>query len=599
MQLIRSITLVLLFLCACFFAEAAAVQYTIKFPEPQSHYAEVEMHITGWQGGALEVRMPVWTPGSYLVREFSRNLESLSATDNKGRNLNVTHSAKNAWIVTDAGSDILIRYKVYAFELTVRTSYIDADHAYLNPSSVCLYVNQHLDFPCTVKIEPFRDWKVISTPLDPVKSSDIWTVSATNYDELADSPFEIGNHTVLKITAAGVPHEIAMFGEGNYSAERLKGDFVKIIEEETSIFGVNPCKRYVFFIHNLATGGGGLEHLNSTTVQTGRWNYATESGYNGFLSLVAHEYFHLWNVKRLRPEALGPFDYSNENYTTMLWFAEGVTAYYDDLIVRRCGFTSPDNYLGTLAGSLSYVDNTAGNKIQSLNESSFDAWIKFYKPAENSANNTISYYTKGSVIGAMLNFHLMNVSGGNKTLDGLMKFLYERFYVSNKGARGYSESEFRKAVSDYAGTNVDDFFTHYVSGTDSIPYDQFTKAIGMKVIDLNKNEQSSWLGANASIKDGKLTVTSVERNSPAWKDGINVNDELIAIDQYRISEDVSRLLNMHKPGEKINVLVNRSGFIRTIPVTLQETPYVKYAFQELKDADAVAKDNLKKWLKTK
>ena len=307
-----------------------AQDYKLTFDEPQTHYVSVQMIVRNHKGGDLEVHLPVWAPGSYLVREFSKHVEAFSAQNVSGNTLTVVRNRKNSWVIKAPKGDVTIQYKVYAYELTVRTSFIDVDHAYLNGTSIFMFVKGKTNIPCTVEVIPFSKWSTMSVALDPVLTSNPWKVKADNYDELVDAPFEIGNHKILKFTSSGVPHEVAMFGDANYNAEKLTADMARVTAECAKVFGTHPCKRYLFIVHNLSAGGGGLEHKNSTTLQTSRSSYGSESGYTGFMNLGAHEYFHLWNVKRMRPAALGPFDYDNENYTNMLYVSEGFTAYYDD-----------------------------------------------------------------------------------------------------------------------------------------------------------------------------------------------------------------------------------------------------------------------------
>lgn len=577
-------------------AAAESVHYSLNFQEPQTHYTEVEMTVRDWKGGEMDLRLPVWTPGSYMVREFSRHLESFSAFSGKNK-IPYQRSAGNGWKINAPAGDVLIKYKVYAFELTVRTSFIDADHAYLNGTSIFLYAENGKNWPVTVTVNLPQNWKTISVALEKTGKSN--TFKADNYDLLADSPFEIGNHEVIRFTAAGVPHEIAIFGEGNHDPEKLKKDISRIVDECTAIFGSHPCKQYLFIVHNLSSGGGGLEHLNSTTIQTNRFTYGNESAYFGFLSLVAHEYFHLWNVKRLRPVELGPFDYNNENYTTLLWFVEGFTSYYDDLIVKRCGFYSTENYLAALSGSLSYVMNTPGSKVQTLEESSYDAWIKYYKPHENSANTSVSYYTKGSVIGAMLDFAIREATEGKKSLDDLMKLMYQRYWIDNKGAAGFTDKDLMKAVNEISGINMDDFFNRYVAGTDSIPYGQYVAALGLKVTDQNAKKKTPWTGINTSVKEGKLTITSAERNGPGWKYGLNANDEIIALNQYRVADDYSRLIAQFAIGDTVEFTVSRMGILRKIPVVIGTAPHVKLILEPDTEATAAARENFRSWLESR
>lgn len=574
---------------------ATAVQYTLSFPEPQTHYVDVQMEVSGWKSNELKIKMPVWAPGSYLVREFSRHVEGVTARDADGRSLMVNKTSKNEWVVNSSGAkSVRLSYRVYAYELSVRTSFIDAEHAYLNGTSIFMYADALKKNRQVVKVVPAASWKKMSVALDPLMASDPWTVVAPDYDELVDAPFEIGNHTVFNFTAAGVPHEVAMVGEGNFNVERLKKDMAAIVEECTAIFREHPCKRYVFIVHNLANGGGGLEHLNSTTLQTGRWSYGTESSYQGFLSLVAHEYFHLWNVKRLRPVPLGPFNYDAENYTELLWIAEGFTAFYDDLIVQRCGFTGREEYLSTVAGNMSYCSNIKGGAVQSLSESSLDAWIKFYRPNENSNNTSVSYYTKGGVVAALLNADILQATKGTKSLDDVFREMYRTFYV--KLNRPYTEAEFIATVKKVAGLDVTDFMQRFVHGTEPLPFRQFADVMGLELKDLNAGGKTAFSGLTTNYSAGKLVVTAVERNSPAWNAGVNVNDELIAMDDYRLSDDLSKFMSQRKPGDTVQLLISRSGLIKKIPLTLDVVKAVKYSLEEKETPEAVQVALLKKWL---
>ena len=391
-------------------ALAAELRYTLSMPEPHTHYFKVEAELSGGRKNYIDFTMPVWAPGSYLVREFAKNVEGFTATDKAGKALRVEKIDKNTWRVYSNKADVVrASYDVYAYEMSVRTSFLDASHGYVNGTSIFMYPEGYEKLGGTLVVKPYQDWNKVSTGL---KSTGKFTFTFPNYDILADSPLEIGTHDVYEFTAAGVPHELAMYGEGNYEPQRLIQDMTRVIEEAVAVMGELPVDRYVFIVHNLNRGGGGLEHLNSTTLQTSRWNYSSEAGYNGFLSLVAHEYFHLWNVKRLRPEPLGPFDYDNENYTRLLWVSEGITSYYDDLIVRRAGFTTPQRYLDVVSGSINSVENTPGNKVQAVAEASFDAWIKYYRRNENSSNAEVSYYTKGGVLGHLLNMEIMEATKG-------------------------------------------------------------------------------------------------------------------------------------------------------------------------------------------
>jgi predicted metalloprotease with PDZ domain len=574
-------------------ADNVKISYTVTFPEAQAHYAEVEMNISGLKQDILDLKMPVWTPGSYLVREFSKNVESFSAEAN-GKSLEAKKIRKNIWQINTANvSAVKVKYKVYAFELSVRTSLIDASHAFLSTSGVFMYPAGMLHHPSTIHIIPYKGWTKVSTSLDIV-NNDPFTLHSPDYDILFDSPIEVGTQDVFGFEAAGVKYEVAMCGGGNYDKERLKKDMPKIIEQETAVYGENPNKRYVFIVHNTSKGGGGLEHLSSTVLGMSRDNYTTEGGYRGFLSLVAHEHFHLWNVKRLRPIALGPFDYDNENYTTDLWIAEGFTAYYQDIIVRRTNLYPPETYLGTLAAEINYVVNQQGNKVQTLAEASYDAWIKYYRPNENGINTNISYYNKGSIMALMLDLEIINDTHGKSCLDDVMKYMYKTYYKTKK--RGYTDLEFKQGLEKFCGKNLDEFYKKYIYGLADIDYDKYLGYAGYHLTDELAGNNDPNLGVITSSTNNKIVVTNVVRGTAAWIDGINVNDEITAIDGNKVT-DISTVLNGKKPGDKINVSVIRDSLPLTLPVTLLKKTQVKYKIDTLASPTAKQLEVRKKWLR--
>ena len=574
-------------------ADNIQISYTVTFPEAQAHYAEIEMTITGLKQNTLDLKMPVWTPGSYLVREFSKNVESFRA-EADGKPVDSKKIRKNIWqIQTAKVSAVKVKYKLYAFELSVRTSLIDASHAFLSTSGVFMYPDEMLHHPSTIHITPYKGWTTVSTSLDMV-NNDPFTLHAPDYDILFDSPIEVGTQDVFGFDVAGVKYEVAMCRGGNYDKERLKKDMPKIIEQEAAIFGENPNNRYVFIVHNTSKGGGGLEHLSSSVLGMSRDNYTTEAGYRGFLSLVAHEHFHLWNVKRLRPIALGPFDYDNENYTTDLWIAEGFTAYYQDIIVRRTNIYPPETYLATLAADINYVENQQGNKVQTLAEASYDAWIKYYRPNENSLNTNISYYNKGSIMALMFDLEIINDTKGKYCLDDVMKYMYDTYYKTQK--RGYTDMEFKAGLEKFSGKNLDEFYKKYINGLDNIDYGKYLAYAGYELKDELAGNNDPSLGIVTASASGKITVTNVVRNSAAWIDGINVGDEITAIDGNKIT-DMNTALNGKKLGDKISVSVLRDSLPVTLPVTLLKKTQVKYKIESFESPTAQQLEVRKKWLR--
>jgi predicted metalloprotease with PDZ domain len=494
-----------------------------------------------------------------------------------------------------------VNYRVYSFEISVRTSFVDESHAFLSPAGMFMYPDGQLKTSSEIKINPYKTWSKISTGLEMVASKPN-TFFAPDFDILFDSPFEVGNQDIFEFVAEGVKHEVAMYGGGNYDQEILKRDISKIVTEQTKTFGVNPNKRFVFIVHNFNSGGGGLEHLNSTVLGASRNSYNTEAGLLRFLNLVSHEYFHVWNVKRLRPIALGPFNYEQENYTRNLWISEGFTAYYQDIYTKRAGLQSPDRYLMSLAASISSVENQPGNRIEAVSDASFDAWIKQYRPNENSANSTISYYSKGSLIALIMDLETIHASQAKVGLDEVMKAMYDQYY--SKLNRGFTDAEFKATLEKIAGKSFDDVYLDHVNGVKTIDYNKYFGYAGLTLIDDAAKGNEAYLGAATALKDGKIMVTSVARQSPAWISGLNVNDEILSIDGIRINNvsdsrasEVERFLSNKKPGDKLLISINRDGLIRQIELTLSRNPNHRFRIASLPNPSDAQIAVRKRWLR--
>lgn len=587
----KSLFVFLLITCFSFGSQAVSVDYKVGMSAPNSHYFEVEMTVEEVNTEFITIKMPVWAPGSYLVREFSKNVNIVRAVGGDGKELLVKKVTKNAWqIATNGSKKIKINYEVYAFELTVRTSFLDDSHGYINGTSVFMYVDGDKENPGTVTINAHDSFKKIATAL-PLEGKNVY--SFANYDHLVDCPIEIGNHLEFSFKAAGVDHKVAMYGAGNFDVATLQKDMAKIVEAETKIMGENPNENYLFIIHNLTVGSGGLEHANSTTLQVNRWTYQG-ADYNGFISLVAHEYFHLWNVKRMRPNTLGPFNYDAENYTDLLWVMEGFTSYYDELVLRRAGFFTEDEYLNKLFSSINYVENQPGNLIQPVAHASFDAWIKSYRPNENSANTTISYYSKGQILAAMLDVYIIQKFAHQKCLDDFLRMLYVDFY--KKQGIGYTEDQFQTSLETFLGEDMDWFFDKHVYGTATIDYGKFFTGVGLNVFD-NVKDASPELGIKLNEAGGKLTISGVTKNSAAEKQGLSVNDEIIAVDGFRVNKAAfDAMMSKKKSGDEMEILLSRDNIIKTYKIKMGERKPVNYIYSA--NFNEVTKSNFSYWLRS-
>jgi predicted metalloprotease with PDZ domain len=538
------------------------IDFTIGMSKPWTHLLEVEMRMS-WarMPATAEIAMPVWTPGSYLVREYARHVEDFSAEKPDGVKLAWRKSNKNTWAIETAGAkEIVVRYNVYANELSVRTSELNGDHAFISPAALLMHIKGQLGAASTVKVNPYADWKV-ATGL-PRVDGQTNVFRAENFDVLYDSPFEIGNYKEFNFTVQGKPHRYVIDGDGNYNAQKIVRDTTKIIEAAFAIFGELPYDDYTFILN--LRGGGGLEHLNSTALQWGR-NGFSGNRHNEFIGLVAHEYFHLWNVKRIRPDALGPFDYSNENYTRLLWVAEGATSYYENVLLRRAGLISDKEFLAAKATMIQQLQERPGRFETSLEEASFDAWIKFYRPDENAVNNQISYYDKGDIVSFLLDIEIRTSSNGAKSLDDVLRHLYSEFFKKNKN---YTPEDYQKTAELMAGKSLEDFFAKYVRGRDEIDFNAILGGLGLRLSE-NRGKEVAYFGATLRETNGVLTVSGVPNETPAYEQGLNANDQIVAVDGQRASQTfLQSYLNEKKPGDKVKLTVFRFDQLRDIEITL-------------------------------
>lgn len=575
--------------------EAQSLNYQISF-EPNGHYAWVQMDIKGQTAPATTIKMAVWTPGSYLVREYSKNVDYYFAKAGDA-DMPVEKTAKNTWRIKNGkNQNFSFRYRVYCNELTVRNAYIDDQMAYINPAAVFMWVKGWEKKATTVQIKPLEGWTSISTALDSERGNP-YLLKVPDLDTFIDSPIQVGKHKSFTFKAAGVVHEVAMVGKDDFDAEKLSADFTKIVETQVKIFGEHPCKRYVFIVHNLerGKGGGGLEHKHSTTVQTYKKAYDDPKEYSSFLGLIAHEYFHLWNVKRLRPEPLGPFDYENENYTSLLWIAEGFTAYYDDLTLYRAGLITEAEYLKILNGGLGFSVNALGGKVQSLHDASFDAWIKGYRPNENSNNISVTYYTKGSGIAFMLDVEIARQTKGEKGLDDLMRALYNEFYKGKD--KWFTEADFKKALTALTGKNYDSFFKKYIQGTERFPIEVYLGYAGFAANDANAVTPAPRIGMRVTPLKGGVNVAAVEEGGPAYKAGIYYGDVILLVYGNEANPDNASKPTEYKIGDEITYTLLRDGAELVKKVVVEQSPYVSYNIDYL-DKTTPEQEKVKfKWLK--
>ncbi len=577
-----------------------AIEHTLGFADPHTHYIDVESIFP--TGGEEEVTlfMAVWTPGSYLVREFAGHVEAFGAATLDAEILSAEKTRKNRWTVRTGGADrVVVRYRVYARGLSVQESFVDDDLAVLNGASIflCPIDRQELDHDVVLEL-PEADYPELATSLPPHPGGGRRYV-APDYDTLVDSPIVAGAGEVRTFEVGGASFELWTFGgAGLWDHDRAARDVAELTRVQAGFWGVVPLERYLFL--NVAEDtGGGLEHLESTLMMTRRHQMRRPKDYRRWLGLVSHELFHAWNGKRLRPDVLGPFDYEREVRTPSLWFVEGLTSYYDDVLLARAGLLTEEQYLERLGDQIDRLRNRPGRRVQSLAESSNDTWIKYYRHDENSDNSTISYYNKGALVGFLLDAFIRRRTTGQKSLDDVMRLMYER----HSGERGYTPADVRAAVEEVAGVEgpaevaegespppspVDERMDAWILGTEPLPLEEaleyyglaFSAADEAAAPDEDADPPAGWLGVEL---DGNW-VTEVRRGAPAHRGGVDYDDEIIAIDGYRV-RDVGSHLERHRPGDTVTLTVARRGRMRDLELTLGRAPR-EDAF-ELTDADAI------------
>lgn len=564
--------------------------YEVAMPQPQTHLFEVKFTVSNWDNDLLDVKMPVWTPGSYLVREYAKQLQDFGAAGSEGTKLTAIKIAKNHWqIQTDNSTEIIISYRMFANELTVRTNHLDATHGYFNPAALCFYVPGYESSPIEITIiPPHPDWR-ITTPLPEMSNK---TFLADDLDTLIDSPFEIGSQQVYDFTVLDKPHQLVVWGEGNLDPQIAIADIKKIIEVEANIFGGLPYEKYIFLLHLSPAGGGGLEHKNCCSLLYPRFNFQGEEKHNRFMQLVAHEFFHLWNIKRIRPIALEKFDYEGENYTPSLWFSEGTTSYYDLIIPRRAGIYDDKEFLAELSKEITRFMTTPGRLVQPLSESSFDAWIKLYRPDANSSNSQMSYYLKGEMVTLLLDLLIRDRTQGTKSFDDVLVTMWEQF---GKTEIGFTETQLKNIIESIASEDLTEFYNRYIHGVEELPFNEYLAPFGIELQAVAAH--TPYLGINVKTEHGREAIKSVASNSPAQLAGIDAGDELLAIDGFKVSADkLNDRLKIYQVGQQINLTIFHADRLMTVSVTLSAPQPQQYHLRSLEHPDDLQRQLFKAWV---
>lgn len=610
-----------------FWGSQEPIEYTVSLPAPQTQMVEISMRLPDIRERQVDVSLPVWRPGRYEVLELAGTVRQVEASSATGRALPIEKIDKSTWrIQTDGASDVIVRYRVYANSLGNRTRHVDDTHAFLSGTAAFFYNEARRSSPVIVRVEAPEGWS-IAGGLEPHPDLPN-AVIAPNYDVLVDSPLEIGLHNVIHFDVDDTPHEIVIWPvEVEYDEERLGEDFTKIVESQRDVFGVLPYERYVFLIHAGRGAGGGTEHLNSTIMQTSEaaieGSQDNSSAYQRFLGLVSHEFFHTWNVKQLRPAGMHPYDYAHENYTRLLWVAEGTTSYYDDLTLARTGQMKEQKYFDTLARSITSLRRSVGATVQSLDESSFDAWIKFNKSSPDDSNTEISFYSKGALVSLLLDLEIRARTDNTVTLDDVMRAMFEQFPLSGAG---YNTSDLIGMCDSMTASSFADFFQRYVAGTEPLPFEDAFGVVGMELYfkpadrDTDDESQASDdpeetapddkedgataradvlpMRATLGLSLSGSTIRSMRADGVAWAHGFMVGDELVALNEQRVSAtNLSELLEDHAPRDTVTILYFRRDELRETTIALGAEPDGAWALKRVAEPTEAQEAAFRSWLK--
>ncbi len=581
----------------------APIQYRVAFRQAAAHRVDVEAQIPTDGKDTVRLMFPVWTPGSYLVREYARQVENIVAVDPlSGQARTIKKTDKNHWEVDSKGAqEIVVQYSLYCREMSVRTNWVESDFAFLTGAATFLTREDALTRPHRVQWDALPTWPHIATSLKKSDEKNAWVRIAKNFDELIDSPVLMGNLNEQVLTVGGVAHHLMTLGsDGLWDFATVSKDVSKIIEVEQKFWGEIPYSEYWFL--NLATeSGGGLEHDNSCVLMTSRWAQKQKAKYTDWLSLVSHEFFHTWNVRRLRPKALQSYNYDAEQYMQELWIAEGITSYYDELFVARAGLLTPKEHLERNSKQIASLQGLPGRTIQSLADASFDAWIKYYRPDENANNSRVSYYTKGAQVAMLLDAEIRLRTNNAKSLDDCMRLLWQRHR-----AAGYDNKDFAAIVKEIVGESMDAWFVDQLQTVKELDYARFLECYGLqwKPNDADKDKANGssktptvFLGMDVSNQAGKTMVDKVVRDSPASQSGIQVGDEVIGLDGYRVAQETwADRLSMLHVGDRVTCIVARRGKLIETKLDVAAPPKETWTLQRVEKPTPEQDARWKAWL---
>ncbi len=546
--------------------------YRVDLSERHVQQVTIEARFNDVVGDTLDFHLPVWRSGLYLVLDFVGTLSGLEVTNGDGDALEFEQIAKSSWRVQrpDAREDdVVVRYRLYADSLSDRTRHVDAEHAFLNPAAVFVYADGYRDAPVEIEFDLPAGWRAASGMEQPEPGRFV----APHYDRLVDSPLEAGTFDLVTFEAGGMTIEFLIEGTWDGDEERLANDIGAIVEATVAVFESAdrplPTDRYLFLLHSGPGLGGGTEYYNSTVVHTDPRAFWDDERWQGFLGLMAHEFFHTWNVKRFRPAAIDRYDYQNVNYTELLWVAEGLTSYYDEILPVRAGLVPVEDYREQLANTIGSVVDNPGYGQDTLARASFEAWTKgYHRGADRAAdkpNRTVSFYSQGGLLGLVLDLEIRRESDGQRSLDTVMSALYDDFPL---GGGGFTYEDFRARLAAAGGEALAERLDGWVYGTNALAVTEALEVVGWALGREDTTDAPVQVSLGAALRGSPPVVRYARLDSAAWRAGLNAGDELLAIDGVRIGSGLDTILRRYTPGDAVELAFFRDGELKTLDLTL-------------------------------
>ncbi len=576
-------------------AQKSSLSYTVSMENPAWHYFHVELICTGIKKELLDFKMPVWTPGYYQRLDFAKNVEGFKAFDATGKELKWEKAADNTWRVSSKNNmQIKLSYDIKTLKPFVANPYLDETRGYIVPAGVFFHIDKMINHPVQVQVVPAGGWNRVATGLDSVAGKS-FTYSAPDFDILYDSPILIGNLEELpSFKVNGITHRFIGYKLGNFDRIEFMADLKKIVETSVKTIGNIPYKSYTFIA--IGPGPGGIEHLNNTTFGFNGSGLNKRESYIRMLHFLAHEYFHLYNVKRIRPIELGPFDYSNGNRTKMLWVSEGLSVYYEYMMVKRAGISTDEETLNAFRNNILAYESKPGRLYQTLEQASYETWSDgpFGKTGED-VNKTISYYDKGPVVGMLFDFKIREATQNKKSLDDVMRFLYKEYYQKKK--RGFTEEELRQAFEFVAGTSLAEEF-EYVTTTKYLDYQKYFSYAGLTINTELKELPGPYIGFTTREREDSLFIASVDFESPAWKAGIRSKQAILDVNETKVSAPLlNETIAKAKQGDKIIITVLGNDNPRKTEIIFGKKSERSFQMTSVENPSPLQKQIRESWLK--